>query len=63
MTDEADPPRRKSYGGGRPRADEPGERVSTYLRTSDYDRLLRLANDRDQTLSETVRELLRLKLR
>ena len=48
---------------GRPKVDEPGERLSTYVRTSDYDRLVRLALKNDQTVSALVRDLLKLKLR
>jgi hypothetical protein len=55
-----DPPHRPR---GRPRVDEPGERLSTYVRTSDYDRLVRLALKNDQTVSALVRDLLKLKLR
>ena len=47
---------------GRPRAPEPGTRLSTYLRNSDYDRLVRLALKEDRTVSAVVRELLKLKL-
>lgn len=54
-----DPPKPR----GRPRAPEPGAKLTTYLRTSDYDRLVRLANYADKSLSGLVRDLLRLKLR
>jgi hypothetical protein len=47
---------------GRPRAVDRGETVSTYIRTSDYDKLLRLATDQRKSLSGLVRDLLRLKL-
>lgn len=46
---------------GRPRA-EPGTRVSTYVRTVDYDRLVKVALKHDRSVSAVVRELLRLKL-
>lgn len=46
---------------GRPRV-EPGAKVTTYVRASDYDRLLRLANSHDRTLSGLIRDLLKLKL-
>jgi hypothetical protein len=59
MTEDArDPPRK----GGRPRVDEPGTRLSTYIRNSDYDRLVRLALKHDRTVSALVRDLLKLKL-
>lgn len=48
---------------GRPRVDEPGERVSTYVRVSDYDKLCKLALKHDRTVSAVVRDLLKLKLR
>lgn len=46
---------------GRPRA-EPGTKLSTYVRTADYDRLVRVALKSDRTVSAIVRDLLRLKL-
>lgn len=55
-----DPPRRKP---GRPRVEEPGTRLTTYVRTSDYDRLVRLALKQDRPVSAIVRDLLKLKLR
>jgi len=48
---------------GRPKVDEPGARLSTYVRTSDYDRLVRLALKQDRSVSALVRDLLKLKLR
>jgi hypothetical protein len=47
---------------GRPRAPDRGETVTTYVRSSDYDRLLRLAADQRKSLACVVRDLLRLKL-
>ena len=47
---------------GRPRQEDTGERVSTYVRSSDYDRLVRLARQSDKSLSRLIRDLLRLKL-
>lgn len=44
---------------GRPRAQEPGVRLTTWINASDYDQLLRLANAREQSLSSLVRETLR----
>lgn len=56
--DDRDPPRRP----GRPRAD-PGTVLSTYVRTADYDRLVRMALKEDRSVAALVRELLRLKLK
>jgi hypothetical protein len=55
-----DEPKRKP---GRPRVDEPGAKLSTYVRGSDYDKLVRLALKEDRSLSSLVRDLLNLKLR
>ena len=52
------PPRRP----GRPR-EAPGTTITTYVRTTDYDRLVRAALDQDQSLSALVRDLLRLTLK
>jgi len=43
---------------GRPRAAVPGITVSTWLRTTEYDRLLRQAQRRDESLSAMLRRLL-----
>ena len=55
-----EPPKRPR---GRPRVDEPGQVLATYVRTSDYDRLVKLALKHDRTVAALVRELLHLKLR
>jgi len=47
---------------GRKPSDEPGERVSTWLRQSELDRLIQLANKRDQSVSSLIAQMLRLKL-
>jgi len=47
---------------GRPR-EAPGTSVSTYIRVSDYDKLVRLALKEDRSLASLVRDLLRLKLK
>ncbi len=47
---------------GRPRVETPLERVSTRLPTPEYDRLVRLANRRDQSVSSLIRQLLVLRL-
>lgn len=56
MTDEKRPP-------GRPRADEPGVVVATWLRSSEYDRLIRQAQTQDQSVSALIRDLLRVSLK
>lgn len=45
--------------GGRPRAKEPGIRVSTWIPESEFDELTQLAVRRAQSLSSLVKELLR----
>jgi hypothetical protein len=49
--------------GGRPRAEVPGARVSTWVRSPDYDKLLALAKQHETTISGVVRDLLKLKLK
>lgn len=48
--------------GGRPRVDPPGARVTTWVRSSEYERLLKLAKAQDKSISGLVRDLLKLKL-
>jgi hypothetical protein len=43
---------------GRPRVEEPGRHIATYIRTSDYDRLVRLALKHDRPVSAVFRDLL-----
>lgn len=57
--DQDDTPRPR----GRPKADEPGTSVSTWLRPNEHDRLIRLANQKETSVSSLVRELLIPKLR
>jgi hypothetical protein len=57
MTDE------KKNKGGRPRAETPGVKVTTWLRAPDYDRLYTLAKRDDKSLSGAMRDLLRLRLK
>jgi len=45
---------------GRPRLAEPGVSVKTWLRVSEYDRLIELANSRQMKVSTLVRFLLLL---
>lgn len=52
-----DPPKR-----GRPRVDEPRSSVSVWLPAHAHDRLIQLAKKHEQSISATVRELLRLRL-
>jgi hypothetical protein len=47
---------------GRPRNIEPGSTISTWVSASEHDRLLRLAQRREESLSATVRRLLILRL-
>jgi hypothetical protein len=44
--------------GGRPRSGEPKTSVSTWIPAREHDRLIRLAHQRDQSVSQTVRQLL-----
>jgi hypothetical protein len=53
------PDRRKP---GRPRANEPRTSVSTWIPAGEHDRLIQLANQREQTVSQTVRQILRERL-
>ena len=48
---------------GRPRVDEPYERVSTRLPLPTYDRLVEVANERGTSVSLLVRQLLVLQLK
>jgi hypothetical protein len=48
---------------GRPRAQERGTTLSTWLPESQYDQLVRLANRREQSVSSLVRDLLKFKLK
>jgi hypothetical protein len=45
-------------GRGRPKATEPGASLSTWLRASEYDRLVKLANQRDTSVSALARTLI-----
>jgi len=47
---------------GRPRVTEPRTSVSTWLPAQYHDRLIQLANLRDESVSATVRRLLILRL-
>jgi hypothetical protein len=49
------PPRKP----GRPPNPEPGSRVTTWIATSEHDRLVALAKARDQSISALVRTLIR----
>lgn len=49
-----DPPRPP----GRPRVDEPGTSVSTWLKPSEHDKLIRLANKKETSISGLVRQLI-----
>ena len=57
MTDE--PPARDTRPRGRPRAPVPVKTsVTTWIRASDYDRLIHRAQREEKTLSALVRDLL-----
>jgi hypothetical protein len=47
---------------GRPRVEAPGATVSTWLPPDAHDRLIRLAQREEKTISALVRELLKLKI-
>lgn len=49
--------------GGRPRTSQPGISVSTWLPETEADRLIRLASRRGESVSQTVRRLLTIRLR
>ena len=44
--------------GGRPSAREPGSRITTWVPASEHERLIRLANQRDESLSAYLRRVL-----
>lgn len=48
---------------GRPKAQEPGSAVMTWLKASEHDQLVRLAKEQDQSVSALVRDLLKQNLR
>jgi hypothetical protein len=48
--------------GGRPKSAEPLVPISAWVRPTEYDKLCRLAQKRDENLSSLVRSLLILKL-
>ena len=45
--------------GGRPRADEPGTTVCAWVKASEHDKLIALANRRGESVSELVASLVR----
>lgn len=47
---------------GRPRSQEPKSTVSTWISAREHDRLIRLANEREQTVSKTVLQIIRERL-
>jgi hypothetical protein len=51
----SDPPGKR----GRPRVEEPGSSVSTWLRRSEHDQLIRRAQQQETTVSSLVRQLLK----
>lgn len=48
---------------GRPRVDEPMERVSTRLPVKDYDKLAKFASVKGTSVAAIVRRLLRVRIR
>jgi hypothetical protein len=60
MADEPPPAKRR---GGRPRVPEPGVPVSTWLRASDYDQIIKTANAHDVSISQLVRAVIRSQLK
>ena len=55
----SDPPREDPpHGRGRPKAEEPGTSITAWIPASEYDRLAKLANDRNESLSTLVRQWL-----
>jgi hypothetical protein len=49
-------------GRGRPKASDPGISLCTRVPTSEYDRLVRMANQRETSVSALVRQMLVLRL-
>lgn len=47
---------------GRPRVEEPRVSVSSWIPESQYDKLVRLANKREQSVSSLVKDLLKLRI-
>ena len=47
---------------GRPKSDEPGSAVMTWLRAGEHDRLIALAKREEKTISALVRDLLKVRL-
>ena len=47
---------------GRPKVDEPGNAVATWLRPGDHDRLIAIAKREEKTISALVRELVKLRI-
>jgi hypothetical protein len=46
---------------GRPPTDDPKTSISAWIPTGDYDRLVKMANHREQSVSALVRDLLKSK--
>lgn len=60
---ESEPKPIQARGPGRPRAAEPGSRLTTWIPGTTHDRLIALANRRGESVSALVRQLLILRLR
>ena len=59
------PPERPNRRGGRPRLPpgQEGSAVSVWLHPAEHDKLIALANRREQSISAVVRDLLRLRVK
>lgn len=53
-----DDPTKKKARGGRPRALEPRSSVCTWIPASQHDRLIRIANAREQSVSRLIGDIL-----
>ncbi len=50
-----------SRGPGRPKSDEPSISVSTWLKSSEHQRIVQLAHQRHESVSSVLRDILSLK--
>lgn len=48
---------------GRPRAEEPRSTISTWLPASDHDQIVKMANQREMSVSEFVGSVLKREIR
>lgn len=59
MAETTNPPR----GRGRPRAEEPHTSLSVWMKSRDYDRIVKLAQQQEKSLSAAARDLLIVRLK